>query len=55
MKLDKKFKSTETIARVAQQMRVLLLEETRLRQRWVEEMEVFRQMEDSDIFGFECV
>ena len=49
--LDKKFKSTETIARVAQNASTPL-EDTRLRQRWVEEMEVFRQMEDSDIFGF---
>ena len=49
--LDKKFKSTETIARVAQNASTPL-EDTRLRQRWVEEMEVFREMEDSDIFGF---
>ena len=49
--LDKKFKSTETIARVAQNASTPL-EDTRMRQRWVEEMEVFRQMKDSDIFGF---
>ena len=49
--LDKKFKSTETIARVAQNASTPL-EETRLRQRWVEEMEVFRKMDDSDIFGY---
>ena len=50
-KLDKKFKSTETIARVAQNASTPL-EDTRLRQRWVEEMEVFRKMDDSDIFGY---
>ena len=49
--LDKKFKSTETIARVAQNASTPL-EDTRLRQRWVEEMEVFREVE-SDIFGYE--
>ena len=49
--LDKKFNSIETIARVAQNASTPL-EDTRMRQRWVEEMEVFRQMEDSDIFGF---
>jgi len=49
--LDKKFKSTETIARVAQNASTPL-EDTRLRQRWVEEMEVFRKMDDSDIFGY---
>jgi len=48
--LDKKFKSTETIARVAQNASTPL-EDTRLRQRWVEEMEVFRQIDDSDVFG----
>ena len=49
--LNKKFKSTETIARVAQNASTPL-EDTRLRQRWVEEMEVFRKMDDSDIFGY---
>ena len=49
--LDKKFKSTETLARVAQNASTPL-EDTRLRQRWVEEMEVFRKMDDSDIFGY---
>ena len=49
--LNKKFKSTETIARVSQNASTPL-EDTRLRQRWVEEMEVFRKMEDSDIFGY---
>lgn len=49
--LNKKFKSTETIARVAQNASTPL-EDTRLRQRWVEEIEVFRKMDDSDIFGY---
>jgi protein involved in polysaccharide export with SLBB domain len=49
--LNKKFKSTETIARVSQNASTPL-EDTRLRQRWVDEMEVFRKMEDSDIFGY---
>ena len=48
--LDKKFKSTETIARVAQNASTPL-EDTRMRQRWVEEMEVFRQIDESNIFG----
>ena len=47
--LNKKFKSTETIARVSQNASTPL-EDTRLRQRWVEEMEVFRKIEDSDIY-----
>ena len=50
--LDKKFKSTETIARVAQNASTPL-EDTRLRQRWVEEMEVFREIDDSDVFGYD--
>ena len=50
--LDKKFKSTETIARVAQNASTPL-EDTRLRQRWVEEMKVFREMDDSDVFGYD--
>ena len=50
-KLDKRFKSAETVARVSANASTPL-EETRMRKRWVEEMEVFRQMKDSDIFGF---
>ena len=50
--LDKKFKSTETIARVAQNASTPL-EDTRLRQRWVEEMKVFREIDDSDVFGYD--
>ena len=48
--LDKKFKTTETINRVSQNASIPL-EETRLRQIWKEEMEVFREV-DSDIFGY---
>ncbi|MFL2666415.1 MAG: hypothetical protein ACJ0NM_03425, partial [Flavobacteriaceae bacterium] len=48
--LDKKFKTTETINRISQNASTPL-EETRLRQRWKEEMEVFREV-DSDIFGY---
>ena len=50
--LDKKFKSNETIARVAQNASTPL-EDTRLRQRWVEEMKVFREIDDSDVFGYD--
>ena len=41
-KLDKRFKSAETIARVSQNASTPL-EETRMRKRWEEEMEVFRE------------
>ena len=50
-KLDKRFKSAQTIARVAENASTPL-EETRLRKRWKEEMEVFREV-DSDIFGYD--
>ena len=50
-KLDKRFKSAKTIARVAENASTPL-EETRLRQRWKEEMEVFREV-DSDIYGYD--
>ena len=50
-KLDKRFKSAETIARVAENASTPL-EETRLRQRWKEEMEVYRELK-SDIYGYE--
>ena len=50
-KLDKRFKSAKTIARVAENASTPL-EETRLRKRWKEEMEVFREVE-SDIFGYD--
>ena len=50
-KLDKRFKSAETIARVSENASTPL-EETRLRKRWKEDMEVFREV-DSDIFGYD--
>jgi protein involved in polysaccharide export with SLBB domain len=50
-KLDKRFKSAETIARVSANASTPL-EETRLRKRWEEEMEVFREIK-SDIYGYE--
>ena len=50
-KLDKRFKSAKTIARVAENASTPL-EETRLRKRWKEEMEVFREV-DSDIYGYD--
>ena len=50
-KLDKRFKSAETIAYVAENASTPL-EETRLRKRWKEEMEVYRELK-SDIYGFE--
>ena len=50
-KLDKRFKSAETIAYVAENASSPL-EETRLRKRWVEEMEVYRELK-SDVYGYE--
>ena len=50
-KLDKRFKSAETVAYVAENASTPL-EETRLRKRWQEEMEVYRELK-SDIYGFE--
>ena len=50
-KLDKRFKTAKTIARVAENASTPL-EETRLRKRWKEEMEVFREVE-SDVFGYD--
>ena len=50
-KLDKRFKSAETIARVSANASTPL-EETRMRKRWEEEMEVFREVK-SDIYGYE--
>ena len=50
-KLDKRFKSAETVARVSANASTPL-EDTRLRKRWEEEMEVFREVK-SDIFGYE--
>ena len=42
-KLDKRFKSAETVARVSANASAPL-EETRMRKRWEEEMEVFREV-----------
>ena len=50
-KLDKRFKSAETVARVSANASTPL-EETRMRKRWEEEMEVFREVK-SDVFGYE--
>ena len=50
-KLDKRFKSAQTIARVAESASTPL-EETRLRKQWLEEIEIFRETE-SDVFGYE--
>ena len=50
-KLDKRFKSAETVARVSANASTPL-EETRMRKRWEEEMEVFREVK-SDIYGYE--
>ena len=51
-KLEKKFKSNETISRVAQNASTPL-EDTRMRKRWEEEVEVFRKIKESDIFGYD--
>ena len=50
-KLDKRFKSAETVAYVAENASTPL-EETRLRKRWQQEMEVYRELE-SDVYGYE--
>ena len=50
--LDKKFKTTETLARVSQNASTPL-EDTRLRKRWEQEMEVYRGESESDIFGYD--
>ena len=48
--LDKRFKSAQTIARVAESASAPL-EETRLRKQWLDDLEVFREI-DSDVFGY---
>ena len=48
--LDKRFKSAQTIARVAESASTPL-EETRLRKQWLENIEIFRE-NDSDVFGY---
>ena len=45
--LDKRFKSAQTIARVAESASAPL-EETRLRKQWLENIEIFRE-NDSDV------
>ena len=50
-KLDKKFKSAQSKSYVAQNASTPL-EDTRMRQRWEQEMEVYREMK-SDIYGFD--
>jgi hypothetical protein len=48
--LDKRFKSALTIARIAESA-TAPLEDTRLRKQWLDDVEVFREI-DSDVFGF---
>ena len=48
--LNKRFKTTETLTRVSQNASQPL-EDTRLRQRYKEEMEIYRGI-DSDVFGY---
>ena len=48
--LDKRFKSAQTIARIAESA-TTPLEETRLRKQWLQNLEVFRET-DSDVFGY---
>ena len=48
--LDKRFKSAQTIARIAESA-TTPLEETRLRKQWLQNLEVFREI-DSDVFGY---
>ena len=48
--LDKRFKSAQTIARIAESA-TTPLEETRLRKQWLQNLEVFRETE-SDVFGY---
>ena len=49
-KLDKRFKSAKNINRIAETA-TTPLEETRLRKQWLQDIEVFRQI-DSDVFGY---
>ena len=48
--LDKRFKSAQSISRVAESASAPL-EETRLRKQWLDNLEVFRE-NDSDVFGY---
>ncbi len=49
-KLDKRFKSAKNINRIAETA-TTPLEETRLRKQWLQDIEVFRDI-DSDIYGY---
>ena len=49
-KLDKRFKSAKNINRIAETA-TTPLEETRLRKQWLQDIEVFREI-DSDIYGY---
>ena len=49
-KLDKRFKSAKNVNRIAETA-TAPLEETRLRKQWLQDIEVFREI-DSDVFGY---
>ena len=49
-KLDKRFKSAKNVNRIAETA-TTPLEETRLRKQWLQDIEVFREI-DSDVFGY---
>ncbi|MDC3077465.1 SLBB domain-containing protein [Flavobacteriales bacterium] len=49
-KLDKRFKSAKNINRIAETA-TTPLEDTRLRKQWLQDIEVFREI-DSDVFGY---
>ena len=52
-KLDKRFKSAKNVNRIAETA-TAPLEETRLRKQWLQDIEVFREI-DSDVFGYNSV
>ena len=49
-KLDKRFKSAKNVNRIAETA-TTPLEETRLRKQWLQDIEVFREI-DSDVYGY---
>ena len=49
-KLDKRFKSAKNINRIAETA-TTPLEETRLRKQWLQDIEVYREI-DSDVYGY---
>ena len=49
-KLDKRFKSAKNVNRIAETA-TAPLEDTRLRKQWLQDIEVFREI-DSDVFGY---